>query len=330
LHVDGEAELLGRLKATVLPTLTNPGFAVLRAALYTFDELVSIDDATAPATLDECMGSWFASSAPATLHDALVRALHDATIEVALARFVVGRRVVGVMGGHAVTRDAPAYRTIARLGRDLARARFVVATGGGPGAMEAANLGAWFEPFDDSALDGALDVLSGAPSYTNDQHAYVQRAIDVRNRWPHGGESLGIPTWVYLNEPTAAFARSIAKYFTNSLREDGLLAIARSGVVYTPGAAGTQQEIFADSAQNSLNLEGVRSPMVFFGTEFFTAELPELVGAVRRQAAAFGWEQLILVTDDPGAVVDFIDTYDPDREGTAGVDRRRGHPDYAT
>ena len=54
--------------------------------------------------------------------------------------------------------------------------------------------------------------------------------------WPDGGESLGVPTWVYVDEPTGGFATHIAKYFTNSIREDGLLAIARSGVVYAPAA----------------------------------------------------------------------------------------------
>ena len=53
-----------------------------------------------------------------------------------------GARLVGVMGGHAATRRRPGVRR-----RRPARARCsardpTVATGGGPGAMEAANLGA--------------------------------------------------------------------------------------------------------------------------------------------------------------------------------------------
>jgi predicted Rossmann-fold nucleotide-binding protein len=229
------------------------------------------------------------------------------------------------MGGHAVERGAADYRASSLLGRQLARAGFVVATGGGPGVMEAANLGAWFAPFDDAALDAALEELARAPSYATDPRAYEGCALGIRRRWPSGGESLGVPTWVYLHEPTTGFATSIAKYFTNSLREDGLLAIARSGVVYAPGGAGTEQEIFADSAQNSLNLEGVRSPMVFFGTGHFGGEHPEPLAAVRRQADAFGWGDLIFLTDDPPAVVAFVDANDPDRDATAGPDRRRTH-----
>jgi predicted Rossmann-fold nucleotide-binding protein len=149
----------------------------------------------------------------------------------------------------------------------------------------------------------------------------------VRARWPEGGESLAVPTWVYLDEPTGAFATSIAKYFTNSIREDGLLAIARSGVVYAPGGAGTTQEIFTDTAQNSLTLYEVRSPMVFFGRAFYEQERPELVAAARRQAEDFGWAHLIDVCDDPAEVVAFLDAHDPDGTGGAGVERRRRHRD---
>jgi len=49
---------------------------------------------------------------------------------------------VGVMGGHALHRGTDAYAAAARLGQQLARAGLVVTTGGGPGAMEAANKGA--------------------------------------------------------------------------------------------------------------------------------------------------------------------------------------------
>ena len=149
--------------------------------------------------------------------------------------------------------------------------------------MEAANLGAWMAPVPDAALDDALAALAPAPDPTTDPDAYVEAALEVRRRWPDGGESLGVPTWVYIDEPTTGFATHIAKYFTNSIREDGLLAIARSGVVYAPGGAGTEQEIFTDSAQNSLTLYGVRSPIVFFGRDFFEAEHPR---APRRGAAA--------------------------------------------
>jgi len=299
-------------------------FAPYRSELYTYDELVAGAPGNDGPTFDERVGSWFVESS-LSLRDGVIRAVHDATVDAAVARFVVGRRVVGVMGGHALDRGADLYRTVARTGRALTRAGFTVATGGGPGVMEAANLGAWMAPYGDGALDDALAVLHAAPGYDAEPAAYTRVALEVRARWPHGGESLGVPTWVYVHEPTSAFATRIAKYFTNSIREDGLLAIARSGVVYAPGGAGTEQEIFTDTAQNSLTLYKVRSPMVFFGRAFFEDEHAELATAARRQAAEFGWSDLVAVCDTPDEVVAFIAAHDPDGTGDAGVERRRLH-----
>jgi predicted Rossmann-fold nucleotide-binding protein len=251
-------------------------------------------------------------------------------VNAAVARFVAGRRVVGVMGGHALARDDPGYRRVAGLGRTLTRAGFTIATGGGPGVMEAANLGAWLAPAPDDALDGALGVLAGAPVQDADPAAYIGAALEVRRRWPGGGRpggaSLGVPTWVYVGEATTGFATHIAQYFTNCVREDGLLAIARSGVVYAPGGAGTEQELFTDSAQNSLTLYQVRSPMVLFGSAYFERDRPELLAALRRQATAFGWDGLLAVLDEPADVLAFVTAHDPDAAGAAGVERRRAHP----
>ena len=111
------------------------------------------------------------------------------------------------------------------------------------------------------------------------------------------------------------------------LREDGLLSIARSGVVYTPGGAGTEQEIFTDTAQNSLTLYSVRSPMVFLGRRFFEEAHAELVAAARKQATTFGWEDLIYSCDDPAEAVAFISAHDPDTAGAARVEPRRTHAD---
>lgn len=53
---------------------------------------------------------------------------------------------VGVMGGHSVTRDSDDYRLAADLGAALAGTGHLVTTWGGPGAMEATNLGAACHP----------------------------------------------------------------------------------------------------------------------------------------------------------------------------------------
>jgi predicted Rossmann-fold nucleotide-binding protein len=294
----------------------------MREQLYTQDELT----ARTPEgpTFDEAIGAWFHGVGHGVDYG-IARAVHDATIDAALARHLLGRSVVGVMGGHADARGGDRYVAVARLGRALSRAGFHVATGGGPGHMEAANLGAWFAPAPDADLDAALELLDAAPSYEHDPVAYVDVARAVRDRWPAGGESLGVPTWVYAEEPTSAFSTHIAKYFTNSIREDGLLALARSGVVYTPGGAGTAQEIFTDAAQNTNTLYEVRSPMVFLGRAFHEREEPELVRAVQRQAERFGWSELVTVVDDVDDAVAFVVAHDPDVGST--VARRRHRPE---
>jgi len=102
--------------------------------------------------------------------------------------------------------------------------------------------------------------------------------------------------------------------------------LARSGVVYTPGGAGTAQEIFTDAAQNTNTLYDVRSPMVFFERAFYEHAEPELLVAVRRQAAAVGWAELVTVVDDAADAVAFLRAHDPDDVG-ATVARGRRRPE---
>jgi len=298
-------------------------FTPRRDRLYTQREL----NARTPdgRTVDQAIGDWFHASGHG-LDVALARAVHDASIDAALARHLFGQSVVGVMGGHGDARGSGRYVAIAALGRALARSGYLVATGGGPGLMEAANLGAWFAAYPDDDLDAALDVLTGAPTYPSDRDRFVSVAGTVRERWPAGADSLGVPTWVYADEPTSAFSTHVAKYFTNSIREDGLLALARAGVVYAAGGAGTAQEIFTDAAQNTNTLYEVRSPMVFFERAFYEEAEPELLAAVRRQAAVFGWAELVTVVDDAADVLAFLGAHDPDdRDST--VDRVRRRPE---
>src|SRR5438034_6345456 len=106
------------------------------------------------------------------------------------------------MGSYSTRRDDPQYAVVAELGWQLARAGFLVATGGGPGLMEAANLGAFLSHHaETSALDGAIAILKKAPAYESDPAGYVEATRRVRAGESDGAGSLGVPTWVYPDEP---------------------------------------------------------------------------------------------------------------------------------
>jgi hypothetical protein len=54
-----------------------------------------------------------------------------------------------------------------------------------------------------------------------------------------------------MDEPPSPFPTDIGKYFQNSVREDGLLAVAKHGIIFAQGKAGTlQEDLFEDAAQN--------------------------------------------------------------------------------
>ncbi len=195
--------------------------------------------------------------------ESLAQRLHDHGITVALNQFCQNKRIVGVMGGHAMERGSARYCQVVELGRELTRAGFCVATGGGPGAMEAANLGAATSALSVSTVDEFVDRLAVYPRFADDVDGFTATAFDLSNEIQNLAVSLSVPTWFYGHEPSNPFASHIAKYFSNSEREDGLLAIATSGIVFVPGGPGTLQEVFQDAAQNAYETFGNASPMVF-------------------------------------------------------------------
>lgn len=304
---------------TIFPGFGDVPFRPYRAALYTPAELMKGYERGAPETHDDTLDTriyrYFKDrrrdGRDAPIMDALAFRIHDHAIDNALRDLLSPddgpeRRVVGIMGGHQLERDAELYRQVARLAWRLTHAGFFVATGGGPGAMEAANLGAALASYESNAVEEAVDILSAAPHYTDE--TYLDRALDVREHYPDRAESLAVPTWFYGHEPSNLFATHVAKYFANSLREDGLLAIATYGIVYAPGSAGTIQEVFMDAAQNHYETFGAASPMVFLDRPYWTDTKP-VYPLLETLAEDTAYEDRLAATDDVGTAVSFIEEH---------------------
>ncbi len=308
--------------ASVFPRLAGLPFDPYRADLYTPAELFVGFDAADPCSYCRTPDAriydyWLNTGGPQadSLVHALARRLHDHSVSQALREFLGvedrARNAVAVMGGHDLLRaaDGP-YAEIARLSRTLTREGFLMVSGGGPGAMEATHLGAWLADAPDDRLDAALVTLAAAARF--DDVAFVARAFAVlaENADVTPRPSLGIPTWLYGHEPPTIFATCIAKYFDNSAREDGLVSIARRGIVFAPGQAGTVQELFQDAAQNSYFALGEASPMILLGREFWTTTMPAkpLLDAINPGAP---WHDIVTVVDTGVDAVEALHSFRP-------------------
>jgi predicted Rossmann-fold nucleotide-binding protein len=282
-----------------------------RNQLYTWRELLKGGNGGVENSRDESIYFHFEKyRVNPPIQETLWQRIHDHSIDEALRALIVPdsnglyeKECVGFMGGHGVLRSDPNYYRAARSAQLLAADGYFIVSGGGPGIMEASNLGAWMGEYTDRELRLAIDLLKQAPHYTSP--GFHRTALQVLETFPAGKESLAIPTWFYGHEPSNVFATHIAKYFSNSIREDTLLAISKHGIVYAPGSAGTTQEIFMDAAQNHYGTYHYYSPMVFLCKKRY--EIDTLIFPLLRQLA---WEQpyfkLLHITDEPEDVLDFI------------------------
>ena len=310
-------EFLIERGATVIPAFPDLPYNPFRPRLYSRAELMEGWTPTKDGSVDKRIYDHFLAHGrenPGVL-EALSQRLHDHAIDDALHDLLEGRvegdgakKVVGMMGGHKTARTDPFYKKVARIAQQLTREGYFIATGGGPGIMEAANLGAFLAEVSDDELESALTVLSHAPIYTDE--GYMQCAQEVLDMFRHGHASLAVPTWFYGHEPSNLFSVHIAKYFSNSLREDGLLAIAMHGIVFAPGSAGTTQEVFQDATQNHYATFGKVSPMVFLGKEHFSTNTL-IYDCLHRQAEPKGYADYLGLVESEDEAVEFIQGHPP-------------------
>lgn len=300
--------------AVVFPSVTQAPVDAFRTTLYQANELY---DGLAVRgysdTLDARAYTWSVETRRS--HDvfsSMVAAIHDTGMADALQEVADGIPLVGVMGGHAVRRDEPAYRRAAGLGLQLSELGMIVVTGGGPGAMEAVNLGALCA--DDAEVDRVVTALSAVPTFDGHVEAWARAAFEVRGglSTPGAGSSattvrsIGVPTWFYGHEPPNVFCDGIAKFFSNAVREDELLARCTAGLVILPGAAGTVQEIFqAITPRYYANGDGPIPPVVLVGRDHWTNRLPvwPVMAALAERRTL---SRAIHLVDDVGAAADLM------------------------
>ena len=217
-----------------------------------------------------------------------------------------GGPVIAVMGGHSESRRSDTYRDIAFLSRELSRGNALVVTEGGPGAMEAANLGSYMAPYPENELVEAIEIL-GSIEMQEDPIAASNVALKVREQYKvmHGFHKsiearggLGISSWQNSIGSTLpnAFMYAMAKLLRSATPEDLILDIAIGGTVFAAGRAGTTQEIFQAVTKSAYRVGGQRGPLCLYGVQYWSEVVP-IVSAVKSLHAMNNIEPPV-VSDD--------------------------------
>lgn len=310
LHAD-----LIRKNNLVFPKMDVP-YNPYRACLYTTEELYDgfdIDDPESyTCTVDYKIYQYYNEKGryyPDTIYETLAQKLHDHSITDALMDIIEQleqKKIIAVMGGHGLRRDWESYYKVAKIAKILVEEGYFMLSGGGPGAMEATHLGAWMSFRPEENLADAVHILAEAPHYAD--KFWLSKAFQVIKKYPKKTEKItdiGIPTWLYGHEPATPFASLIAKYFENSVREEGLLAYAFGGIIYAPGSAGTIQEIFQDATQNHYKSFEFASPMIFLDSKYWN-EIKPVYPLLYKLADGKDYQKWLLISDDIEEILSHI------------------------
>ena len=299
----------------IFPKVKGIPYNVYRSGLYTWEELYKINESHG-ITIDEIIYHHFSSNKHnGNITEYLYQRIHDHSIDDALYDLLVPqndgsyeKKCVGIMGGHSVLRSDENYKNIVRIAHGLAQEGSFICSGGGPGIMEAANLGAYMADYSKDELEEAIDLIHSHLTYID--HGYHEQALQVLERYSIGADNLAIPTWFYGHEPSNVFASHIAKYFSNSIREDTLLAISLHGIIFAPGSAGTIQEIFMDAAQNHYGTFDYFSPMVFLGKEHYIRNTG-IYPLLQKLSKGKEYGNLLYISDQPDDIIAYFRVHQP-------------------
>lgn len=309
--------------AFIYPKFEAVPYNPYRGKLYTWQELMEGYDPNNDQSIDLKIYKHFKKHKyNPSVSEALAQRLHDLSIDDGLRRILeyddegmTKRKVVGFMGGHSTARNSEFYNETAKAAKLATSKGYFVVSGGGPGIMEAANLGAYMANYSDEDLMNAIHILADLDFVDENKTEYLAKnymtnAKKVLDLYPNAAESLAIPTWFYGHEPSNLFATNIAKYFSNSIREDMLLTISLFGLVYAPGSAGTTQEIFQEAAQNHYGTSGYYSPMIFLSKKRYVEDT-SIYSVLHQLSTGRPYKDLLFLTDSSDLAIDFIEKHPP-------------------
>ena len=204
-----------------------------------------------------------------------------------LARIVVDRSVVGVMGGHAVARGSDRYLGV--RGPHVEPGGLHVATGGGPGVMEAANLGAWMAP--------RPTPISMTRSSCSTRRPLRARRGRVRRRGGRGARAVA-GRWRQSRRPDLGVRRRAHQRVRDAHREvlheqhpRGRPARdrPRPGSSTRPAAPAPSRRSSPTPRRTASRSTRCAARWCSSVATFFEHEHPSSSLAARRQATAFGW-----------------------------------------